>query len=42
MFNAATMNEAVKEAMKGIIALPQVSKCKLDTDYNYTDTTTKK
>lgn len=42
MFDAAELNEKVKEVMKGIIALPEVSSCKLDTDYNYTDTSTKK
>ena len=42
MFDAAELNEKVKEAMEGIIALPEVSSCKLDTDYNYTDTSTKK
>ena len=42
MYEAALMNEAVKEAMRGITALAVISSCKLDSDYNYTDTTTKK
>ena len=42
MFDAATLNEEVKEAMKEIIVLPEVSSCKLDSDYNYIDTTSKK
>lgn len=42
MYEAALMNEAVKDAMEGIIALPEISSCKLDSDYNFTDTATKK
>lgn len=42
MYDAALMNESVKEVMKDIVALPEVSSCKLDSDYNFTDTTTKK
>lgn len=42
MYDAAELNEEVKRVMKGIIALPEVSSCKLDTDYNYTDTSSKK
>ena len=42
MYEAALLNEAAKEVMKAIIELPEVSSCKLDSDYNFTDTTTKK
>ena len=42
MYDAAELNEEVKRVMKGIIALPSVSSCKLDKDYNYTDTSSKK
>lgn len=42
MYDAALMNESVKAIMEGFIALPEISKCKLDTDYNFTDTSTKK
>ena len=42
MYEAADLNEHVKAVMKDIIELPNVSKCKLDSDYNFTDTTTKK
>lgn len=48
LFGAASLNEEVKKAMigdgvntYGIIAETEVSKCSLNTDYNYTDTTTK-
>lgn len=40
--NAAELNEKVKIAMEEIIELPSVSKCELNTDYNYTDTKRKK
>jgi hypothetical protein len=42
MYEAAELNEAVKELMKGITALKEVSSCRLDSDYNFTDTATKK
>lgn len=48
LYNAASLNEAVKEAMLGdgtnsygITANTEVSKCSLNSDYNFTDTTTK-
>ena len=41
MYDAMALNEAVKEAMDGAIALPEVAKSKLNSDYNFTDTTTK-
>lgn len=40
--SAAELNERVKNAMEGIVELPSISKCELNTDYNYTDTKRKK
>ncbi len=42
MFRAAEINELVIAAMKEIIELPKISRCHLDSNYNYTDTQTKK
>lgn len=42
LYSASELNERVKEAMNGIIILGSVSKSKLNTDYNFTDTTKKK
>lgn len=42
MYEAAELNERVKAVMDEAVALPNISSCKLDTDYNFTDTTTKK
>jgi len=42
MYEAAELNEDVKAIMKGIIEFPEVSSCRLDSDYNFTDTATKK
>lgn len=39
---AATLNEEVKDALRDITELDDISKAKLNTDYNFTDTTTKK
>jgi hypothetical protein len=41
MYDAASLNEAVKTVMKGLVAMPEVGKVKLNTDYNFTDTKTK-
>lgn len=41
MFKAAMLNEDVKEAMDGLTVNKEVSSCKLNSDYNFTDTTTK-
>ena len=32
----------MKEAMKKIVEMDDISKCQLNSDYNYTDTTRKK
>ena len=42
LYGAATLNERVKEAMKKIVEMDDISKCQLNSDYNYTDTTRKK
>lgn len=42
MYNAATLNISVKEAMGKSVVLPEISKCKCNTDYNYTDTSKKR
>lgn len=41
LFEAAQLNETVLTAMKGITALPSISKCTLNTSYNFTDPSTK-
>ncbi len=42
LYKAALLNEQVKEAMRNIIILDDISRCRLNTDYNYTDTARKK
>lgn len=49
LFNAAKLNEHVKEVMLGdgsnkygIIELDCITKCELNSDYNYPDTTNKR
>lgn len=39
---AAQLNVDVIEAMEAILALDSIGRCELNSDYNYTDTTTKK
>lgn len=41
MYEAALLNEELKEAVKSMIVLDEMSKIKLNSDYNFTDTTTK-
>ena len=41
MYNAAKLNEEVKDAMEKIIEYTEISKCSLNSDYNFTDTKTK-
>lgn len=41
LYNAASLNEKVKEAMSKIIEVDDITKCQLNSDYNYTDTTRK-
>lgn len=41
LLDAAQLNEEVKAAMENIVTLAAVGGCYLDTDYNFTDTSTK-
>ena len=41
LLDAAMLNEQVKAAMENIVTLAAVGGCRLDTDYNFTDTSTK-
>lgn len=41
LYGAAELNESVKSAMEGARALNEIASCKLNADYNFTDTTTK-
>ncbi len=42
LYKTAVLNEKLKEAMKQIIGLDSISKCTLNADYNFTDTTSKR
>ena len=42
MEDAAELNELVKEAMDNIIVLPDIGGSRLNSDYNFTDTDTKR
>lgn len=42
MFEAAQLNERIKEAMDGIISLNEICSAALNSDYNYTNTESKK
>lgn len=41
LYQAALLNEEVKGAMEQAVALPEISSAKLNSDYNFTDTTTR-
>jgi len=41
MYNAAALNEETKQAVESLIDLNEIVSIKLNTDYNFTDTTTK-
>lgn len=41
MYEAARLNEELKEAVEDMIVLNEISGIKMNSDYNYTDTTTK-
>lgn len=41
MYKAASLNEEVKGLMSGAVSLDEVVKVELNSDYNFTDTTTK-
>lgn len=42
LFQAASLNEEVKEAMKDIVSLREIMGVELNSDYNFTDATKKK
>lgn len=42
LYKACILNEEVKNAMLALIGYEEVTRCDLDSDYNYTDTSTKK
>lgn len=42
LYEAALLNEQVKQAMEAIISLDAISRCALNSDYNYTDTASKR
>ena len=42
LLDAMTLNDAVKDAMYDIITLDSITACRLNSDYNYTDTAQKK
>ena len=42
IYDAMVLNDAVKQAMFGVVELKEVTRVELNSDYNYTDTTTKK
>lgn len=41
LYEAAALNEQVKQAMDGLPGLPQVGAARLNSDYNFPDTSTK-
>lgn len=41
LYKASCLNEKVKEVIENMIELDEISKVKLNTDYNFTDTTKK-
>lgn len=41
LYKAALLNEEVKQAVDSLIELDEIASVKLNTDYNFTDTTTK-
>lgn len=42
LYRAAELNEEVKATMENLSALSEISKASLNSDYNFTDTQTKK
>ena len=42
LLEACKLNDQVKQAMRNIVALNEVSDCSLNSDYNYTDQDTKR
>ena len=42
LFESAELNEKVKEVVEAMIELPEITGIQLNSDYNFTDTQTKK
>lgn len=42
MYKAASLNEEIKDLMRGAISLDGVAKVELNSDYNFTNTSTKR
>lgn len=42
LLDACLVNDMVKEWMDKIVILPEIGSCRLNSDYNWTDTTKKK
>ena len=42
LFESAQLNEQVKEAVDAMVELPEITGIQLNSDYNFTDTQTKK
>lgn len=42
LFDAAKLNEKIKNLMYDLIEVPEVARVKLNSDYNFTDTETKR
>lgn len=41
LYQAALLNDTVKAAMKSVVTCPEISSANLNSDYNFTDTTTR-
>lgn len=41
MYHAAAMNDDLKREMETLVQEPEISACRLSTDYNFTDTDSK-
>lgn len=42
LYNASALNETVKATIEGIVELPEIADIRLNSDYNFTDTTKKR
>ena len=42
LYKSAVLNDTVKRAMRDIVVLDSVSRCRLNSDYDFTDTETKR
>lgn len=42
LFQAAQLNELVKDVVEQLVGLPQIGSVRLNSDYNFTDTATKR